>query len=308
MSAIRTEYDVVHLHQCSWFSLFVLVVAKSLGKPVLIKIPGVGQFGIPGLAKSLLGGVKLWLLRKADVVVAMSGESLRELDEFCFRKERILRTPNGIRMSGEVYEPARGDRRGTCKVVYIGRLDAGKGLEQLLDLWPRVVRRCQVSVELEIWGEGPLGLALAERIESLGIGGSAKLCGFVDAVRERLPSMDIFVLLSEGEGNSNAILEAMAAGLPVVSTRVGGTPMLVGPEGLSLLVRPGDVTAAEEILVELAGNPGLREAVGRVMVSRIAEQFDIRKVAKTYLSAYLLLQSGRVEYMSDIGSPLVSRD
>src|SRR5690606_9344916 len=91
----------------------------------------------------------------------------------------------------------------------------------------------------EIWGEGELGEALKSLAATLKITPSVKFCGHMADVVTRLPEMDIFVLPSYIEGNSNAVLEAMRAGLPVVATRVGGTEMQVGSEGAAFLTDPG---------------------------------------------------------------------
>jgi glycosyltransferase involved in cell wall biosynthesis len=247
--------------------------------------------------------VKLRLLQRADAVVAMSGESLRELRACGYPMSAVLRTPNGIRAG---VAPARATVEGPCRVVFVGRLDPGKGLEDLLDVWPGVLAAAPAAT-LEIWGQGPLRAELEDRARRLGISGSLAFRGHVDSVPERLRGMDVFVLPSHAEGNSNAILEAMAAGLPVVSTAVGGTPMLVGPEA-AYLVKPGDRAGLERHLVALARDPGARLAAGRAMRSRVERHFDMRRVAATYLEAYRRLAAGKRHTMEQVGDPLIKDD
>lgn len=305
----RQTYDVVHLHQCSWFSLFALSVARWLGKPVLTKLPGVGEYGLPGLAASHLGAVKMRLFSRTDAVVAMSGSSLRELQQAGYPTSRVLRTPNGIRIDGSCKDYfAHGSSQGPCRIVYVGRLGPDKGLEDLLGMWPDVVNRSPGPVQLELWGEGPLMAPLRDLSQRLGIASSVFLRGHVDSVTERLRLMDIFVLLSAGEGNSNAILEAMAVGLPVISTRVGGTPMLIGPEGSRYLLEPGDREGFLDRLLELIGDVSARQALGARMRRRIEELFDIRRIAATYHAAYVLLVAGKRDQIGAIGNPLIAED
>ncbi|MCL4721108.1 MAG: glycosyltransferase, partial [Gammaproteobacteria bacterium] len=94
----RHTYDVIHLHQFSWFGIFVILAAGLLRKPVLTKLPSVGEMSLPGIASSPLGTIKLAIFKRTDAVVAMSGESLDELEAAGFPLQQVLRTPNGIRL------------------------------------------------------------------------------------------------------------------------------------------------------------------------------------------------------------------
>jgi glycosyltransferase involved in cell wall biosynthesis len=111
-------------------------------------------------------------------------------------------------------------------------------------------------------------------------------------VCSRFPTMDIFVLPSVVAGNSNAILEAMAAGLPIVSTPVGGTPMLVGPHGTQLLFDVNDDSLART-LIRLIRDGQTRQTIGAQMRARVADYFNIQHVAHVYANAYKLLATRR---------------
>lgn len=303
----RVSYDIVHVHQLSWFSLLVIAVAKLLGKRVLMKLSTVGPLSLPGISASRLGAVKLAVIRNADAIVAMSRQSLDELEGIRFPRGRILMTPNGIRMSESNLRPVPGkESQGTCRVVFVGRLDPEKRIDDLLHAWKRVVDSTSRSVQLELWGDGLMEVELKGLCSKLGIAATVTFQGHVDSVRDNLGKMDLFVLPSIREGNSNAILEAMAAGLPVVSTRVGGTPMLVGPEGAAWLVDPGDAEALAARLLKLIEDNNLRQQLGAAMHRRIVKHFDIRHVAGTYAAAYELLAAGRRNEISAVGDPVIS--
>ena len=124
-------------------------------------------------------------------------------------------------------------------------------------------------------------------------------------MRGALSDYDVFVLPSHYEGNSNAILEAMAAGLPVVSTRVGGTPMQVGEAGAKFLHEPGDTAALAELMKQFIADAGLRAELGLAMRHRAEQFFDISQVASTYACAYRLLSAGKRNEVASASSPVV---
>ncbi|MBZ0169668.1 MAG: glycosyltransferase family 4 protein [Kofleriaceae bacterium] len=303
----RKNYDVIHLHQHSWFGLLTISAAKLLGKPILTKLPNVGEFGLPGLASQRLGRLKLAILLRADALVAMSRQSLAELIQAGFPSGRILAVPNGIRLNGMRKTKAVGEATAAppCRVVFVGRLSKEKALDVLLAAWRQVIHARTSNAILEIWGSGPLESELQQRCHEMGVAQSVRFLGHVDGVSDRLPEKDMFVLPSCAEGNSNAILEAMAAGLPIVSTDVGGTAMLVGKEGAEFLCRPGDSDVLAANLLRLIRDPALRLQIGSAMRRRVERHFDIHRVAETYASAYRLLVAGRRERIKDASHPVI---
>jgi glycosyltransferase involved in cell wall biosynthesis len=303
----RHTYDIVHLHQFSWFGIFVILAARLLHKPVLIKLSSIGPRSLPGIAKSRFGALQLAIFKSADALVAMSAENLVELEAARFPSSRVLRTPNGIRIfPTSVDAVAHSKSQDACRVVFVGRLSAEKRVDDLLHAWQKVVGATPTPAILELWGNGPAEQELKSLCSTLGITESVFFRGHVDFVRDQLPAMDVFVLTSNREGNSNAILEAMAAGLPIVSTRVGGTPMQVGAEGARFLITPGDRDALCDRLLELISDPALRKSAGDQMRNRALVHFDITVVAQTYAAAYRLISAGRRDDLATIGNPVIS--
>ncbi len=302
----RKTYGVIHLHQHSWFGLFTILAAKILGKPILTKLPNVGELGLPGLKTQAFGRIKLIILLRSDALVAMSHQSLAELHHAGFPMRRVLAVPNGIQLNGPRQEQMLREvtTARPCRVVFVGRLSEEKLLDVLLVAWRQVMNHQKSNVFLELWGRGPLESELRQRCHEMGLDHSVHFLGHVEQVRDRLAEMDVFVLPSRVEGNSNAILEAMAAGLPIVSTDVGGTSMLVGKEGAAFLCRPGDAEALAANLLALIRDPELRIRIGSVMRRRVEEYFDIHRVAGTYASAYRFLLAGQRERIYEASHPL----
>ncbi|MEO7859759.1 MAG: glycosyltransferase family 4 protein [Nitrospirales bacterium] len=309
LRAQRETYDVIHLHQHSWFGLFTVLVAKWLRVPILTKLPNVGAFGVPGVAARRYGSLKLAILLGSDALVAMSRESLAELQDAHFPAGRVLATPNGIRLgTGRSVTNARTINTQPCRVVFVGRLSEEKGLDCLLDAWSKFVHAEKAYAILELWGSGPMEAMLRRRCDELRLNDSTIFRGHVEDVRSRLSEMDIFVLPSHGEGNSNAVLEAMAAGLPIVSTRVGGTPMLVGHEGEIFLCKPGDVDSLTANLLKLILGPELRVQVGLAMRRRVECHFDISRVAQTYADAYRFLTMGQRDRVHEASNAVIQEN
>lgn len=287
----RASYDLIHLHQYSWVGLYVILIAKVLSKPIITKLPNVRDHGIPGLILKPLGKWRLAILLRSDCIVAMSSESVLELLAVGYPLTKILQVPNGIRLQTRA-QILSGRDEFFCRVVFVGRLSEEKRLDVLLAAWQRVSAKVGDQAVLELWGEGSLAESLDLLCRQLGLSSSVRFLGHVVDVRERLSVADVFALPSHAEGNSNAVLEAMEAGLPIVATSVGGTPMQVGVNGAPLLFNVGDSDALAERLLMLIQDPNLRRSYGDAMRRRIQTYFNIDKVAAAYLCAYRKLAYG----------------
>lgn len=117
--------------------------------------------------------------------------------------------------------------------------------------------------------------------------------GARDDVPDLLRGLDVFVLPSRTEGICNTILEAMASGLPVVATDVGGNPELVVPDRTGLLVPPSSPEALAAALVRYAGDPALRRGHGAAGRARVLAEFSLDAMIEAYLSNYEALLARR---------------
>jgi L-malate glycosyltransferase len=167
----------------------------------------------------------------------------------------------------------------------VARLDAVKDLGTFVAAVARIRRRVP-AVRAVIVGDGDERSALAAAIHDSGCEGVISLIGFRSDARALLPALDVFVNCSISEGISLTILEAMAAGVPVVATRVGGTPEIVvdGRTGLLVEARsPGDLGAALE---RLAGDSVTRVGMGAAGRARVADGFTLERMAADYARVY----------------------
>jgi glycosyltransferase involved in cell wall biosynthesis len=175
----------------------------------------------------------------------------------------------------------------------VGRLHPQKGFASLLAAVARVRERLP-AIRLLLVGGGALRRDLVARAEALGLAEVVIFAGSRGDVPEILAALDLFVLPSLWEGLPNAVLEAMAAGLPVVATAAGGTPEVVVDGETGLLVPPGDVTALAEAIERLLRDPGLRRKMGEAGRKRVEGHFTIEQTVAQTVALYetLLRQKG----------------
>lgn len=291
LSDLKTGIDVVHVHNISWFGAFATVLAKWFKLPVLTKLPNFGAFGIPAEQARRFGRLRIALLRMSDAMVAMAPESLKELQAINYPSNRVLQATNGIALTPEC--PVRQDTRESTVVVgFVGRLSPEKGLVDLLHAWATLQGASSIPAVLRLVGDGPDRSQLEHLAAELEIAKTVEFVGHSGDVPGELARMDIFVLPSYAEGNSNAVLEAMRAGLPIIATRVGGTTIQVGGEGSRFLLTAGDREALAGHLNVLLRNANLRREAGQAMRARVEQIFSIDVVANIYERAYELLASG----------------
>jgi glycosyltransferase involved in cell wall biosynthesis len=141
-------------------------------------------------------------------------------------------------------------------------------------------------VRATLIGDGPLRDRVAADVAARGLGGAVELVGHTENVAARLGELDVFLFTSHREGLSVAILEAMASGLPVVATDVGGTREQV-VEGENGFVRAaGDVEGLAEACARLAASAALRERMGRASRARAEALFSAEGMVAGYAACY----------------------
>jgi glycosyltransferase involved in cell wall biosynthesis len=301
---LKRDVDLVHVHNISWFGAFVTLFAKALRLPVITKLPNIGDFGISGVRRGPFGFLRVALLKKSDVIIAMTPESVAELGCIGYPPLRVLKVTNGIPLLTANVATLRLHSPDAVTAVFVGRISPEKGVIDLLHAWATVKAHAARPVKLRIIGDGPQEGELKILVVALGLGETVEFVGYSRDVPAELAKADLFVLPSYAEGNSNAIMEAMRAGLPVVATRVGGASIQVGGEGARFLVQPGDRQALADRLLELIEDEMLRHRLGAAMRARIESVFAIDRIAAIYEQAYELIISGRRQQIGQLNPAL----
>jgi sugar transferase (PEP-CTERM/EpsH1 system associated) len=153
---------------------------------------------------------------------------------------------------------------------------------ELLDQYPALRRQ----IRLLMIGDGPLRDKLIEKLDVAGLTELSSLPGACDNVDELLKSIDIFVLPSRNEGVSNTVLEAMATGLPIIATRVGGTPEIVRDGITGTLIRNDDVEELKAAIIQYIDKPDLRDSHGNTGRERVRAEFSLEAMVGKYLDVY----------------------
>lgn len=190
-----------------------------------------------------------------------------------------------------LYEPHKLNKNGIPgrkdipTLVYSGRLSPEKGLITLVQALA-VVYQAGLPYQCLLVGEGSARQEIEQEIRRLGLEEVIFLLGRQDDVRALLKNCDVFILPSIWEGASLALLEAMAAGLPVVATSTGGTPELVDEGVTGILVPPSDSAALATAIERLLGSSELRKQMGAAGSKRVNEKFRIERTVDQISALY----------------------
>ena len=291
----RERPDVVHTH--AWGTLCEgLLAAKAAGVPVMIH----GEHGTLQTRRHTRP-VQRWAWGRTDQVLSVSSVLAdRMAADVGFPRDRVRVIRNGVdlaRFSGAHREEARrrlGLPAGDIVIGSVGRLHPVKD-QQLLLRAVQGLRSEGLAVRGIVAGSGDLLPSLEAEAARLGLGDAFRFLGDCRDIERVLAAMDIFALPSRSEGLSNTILEAMASRLPVVATRVGGTPEIVSEERTGLLIPPQDPGALTAALRTLVQHPDRRVEMGERGRRRACGEFSLERMFAGYEQMYeeVWARSGR---------------
>jgi len=294
-SIVFRHVAIVHINtslnrKAYWRDLVYLFIAKALGARILYQVHG-GALPRKFFAGSpLLTSLLRWTLRVPDVVVVLAQVELRAYREFVPDQE-VVALPNGIDCRPYSGVPTvLSDHSHPLQLVYIGRVAREKGLYETLQ-GLRLAHELGVDARLVIAGTGAEEPRLRRYAQALGIGARVCFVGPVfgnDKVK-LLSGADVMVLPSYSEGLPYALLESMAAGVPVIATPVGAIPDVVSDGIHGFLVPPRDGKAIAESLAILAGDRDKLSWMSRACRRRVRAAFSIERLAQEFAFHYARL-------------------
>jgi glycosyltransferase involved in cell wall biosynthesis len=268
--------------------------------PVVLRAAGGGRSGdcIWQLEARMGARIKRRCLR-ADAFIAPSRTIERELVAAGYPRARIHHLPNGVRIPPPIDSETKRRARVALAAanpalvlpddaplaVFTGRLDAAKGLAELAAAWRTVAERRR-DARLWIVGDGPLEAELRRQIEAEGLSTRIVLAGVFDDVGDVLAAADLFVLPSHEEGMSQSLLEAMAAGLPVVASDIAGNRALVDEGCEGRLVPPRRIDELGAAVAAVLENREEAARLGAAARERVSRDHSLAKMADDYLAVF----------------------
>jgi glycosyltransferase involved in cell wall biosynthesis len=278
-------------------------------KPDLLGALAARREGVPVVAVSRGWTAETWrvrgyerldrlALRWMDRVVCVSGEQARKVRRAGVpphKIEVIYNSVCGSRFARTEAQPRRRleslfSRPVRWIVGSAGRLSPEKGTDVLVEAAAAVVSE-RSDVGFIHFGEGRLRKSLERRIARRGLAERFLLPGHCDHLDQLMPHFDLFALSSHTEGLPNVVLEAQAAGVPVVATRAGGTPELVEDGKTGRLVPAGDDAALARVLLDVLASPAQGRILSEAAQQLVARQFTFQAQAERYERLFASLRS-----------------
>lgn len=289
----RKDYKILHAHLSFGPAFAAVIAARFLGKRVIVKLGNSGEFGdILVSQKTFRGRLRLWALRRwADAVITLDDAMQAEALAAGFDSRRLRRMNNGIEFASFASTRAKDEAKsslglgGKVVVMFMGRLSEQKSLPTLLNAFSSA-RKNFPALHLLLLGDGPSRPDLEFQAEKFGMTANVTFAGSQRDVRPYLEAADIFALPSVSEGISNALLEAMSAGLACVATPVGGNAEALDNGACGVLLPPRDESAWAAALAELGTDSQRRERLGAAARQRVRERYDFSVVGSQYESLY----------------------
>ena len=288
--------DIVHSR--NWSCVDAIIGARLAGVPIVIHSEHGREASDPeGRNRTRRIGRRL-LAPMVSQFVTVSRDLARWLiEDIGVPGRKVLSICNGVDTRRFVPGERRAARAalglGSEHVVIgtVGRLDPVKDQAGLLKAFSQLAEDPRAL--LLIVGDGPCRKDLEATVDALGLGRRVRLLGERNDVAAVLSAMDVFVLCSVGEGMSNTILEAMATGLPVVATRVGGNPELVTDGNTGFLVEARSPDALAASLRRYLEDPTLLAEHGRAARDHIEAEFSLERMVGGYERLYRRLLEQR---------------
>jgi sugar transferase (PEP-CTERM/EpsH1 system associated) len=273
---LRWRTDVVHTHDQR--ALFYAGPAAWLARvPMIVHT----RHGRDVHATPRQAAIFRRLSRLVDRFVCVSREVAELSRDQGIADSKLSTIVNGIDISR--FRFGAPDPAGA--IVTVARLSPEKDLANLIRATALAAERVR-DLRVEVAGNGPCAEELQRLASELGVGERIRFLGEIRDVPALLARARMFVLPSRSEGIPLTVLEAMACGLPVIATRVGGLPEVVEDALTGVLVPSADPAALAEAVIEIWNDPGRADRMGRSGRRRAEERFDVRRMVANYEALY----------------------
>jgi len=302
LAQMRSTLDVIHVHGLSQKNVPVALMARAIGKPIVLTLHTSGQ-DEPQVAAAQ-GSLARWAFDSARLVLPVSPNLVRRCEEGGVDASAVRLTPNGVDTNR--FRPATPDDRARLRcelqwpdqdpvIVFVGFFSRDKRPDLLFRAWSRLAaegRRSKlvyIGATASTYFEIERSMASQIRAEAarLGRADDVQFVEATHAVDRYLRAADVFVLSSVREAHPVALLEAMACGLPVIASRLVGSTDVIIKNGVNgCLVPPDDEAAMANALSAMLRDPAMAGTMGSRARDSVVSRYDIRQTAERWLDAY----------------------
>jgi glycosyltransferase involved in cell wall biosynthesis len=269
------------LHACDFYANVFALPGAALAR-IPLRIGSRRDLVLPGRSAAQHRLQRMGY-RHAHRVVANSQAAAAQVVAEGLRADRVVVIPNGIDMARYRAAPHRPARR---VVTSVANLRREKGHDVLIAAAARVMR-AHPDVVFHLVGGGPMRDALERQARDLGVAEAVRFLGHREDVPQLLYDSDVFVLPSLSEAFPNGVVEAMAAGLPVVASEVGGIPELITNGGTGMLVPPGDPQELATAIIRLLSDPAAASALSTAARATIERRYSFDRMVAAFEALYL---------------------
>ncbi len=287
----RKKYAYVHVHITKLLAASLGILKPWHRLPVISKISGHAEFSGGVLDKrrkyNVVYRIMVYYIRKLDYIHAISEYTRKVLLDNGFSDHQIVQIPNAVEAAKYTTSDYSSDPHGILRVGFCGRVEKVKGLDVLVAAYNELEAHVSNNMQVLIAGDGRFIETIKNLVEASELTKNIKFLGRIDDVPAFLKQLDIYVQPSYAEGLSNALLEAMSVGLPVIASNISGNVDLVDDDVSGLLFEPGNSAALAEKLQELASDKARRITMGKKAREKILNHYSTDSVSERLIKLYL---------------------
>jgi glycosyltransferase involved in cell wall biosynthesis len=303
--ALASGHDIFHFHGFTEKMLVLFAIARVSGRRIVEKVTSVGWDDPIAIRSRPFGSLLAAGIARADRLVAVTPAVEERCRRAGLRADRVRAIPNGVdvRRFAPIGGQGRGSLRGRlglpregCLVTWVGFWSRQKGPHVLFDAWRQARARAAAPTTLLFIGstdpahaevDASLVADVKRRIAAERLGGDVMWVERTDDIAAYLQASDVFALPSSREGMSNALLEAMATGLPCIAAAIPGvTDAMIDSGHNGFIVPAEDADALATTLIDVLSSESRRVDVGRQARETTVQKFSMSVVANQYLSLY----------------------
>lgn len=276
--------DILHVHNPFEYYIYGALAARIAGGTKTVNtIHATMMFDHPGFGRKGRAQFRVAAALTHGLVSVCAASDAYLRNRFFLPGKKLFVVDNGIDMAAYLAVPDRAPRD---EIVFgsAGRMSPEKNHRVLIEAFALVRGKCS-NVRLRLLGGGSLEERLKQQVHDLGLEDAVEFCGFSSDVPGFLSSLDIFILSSNFEALPLCLMEAIASGLPVISTAVGGAPSIVNNTESGWLCEPNNAVAMRLAMEQAITAPDLRKRTKRAR-ELVAELYSSERMAADYERVY----------------------